>query len=94
MTKKELLKAGVKMVVGCGVSCIITNAVTFTTPVLAVSMIKKFCIGAGSFALSAMVSDKTTEYTDGKIDEAIEEIKKFMDEGEKDKKEETKEDGR
>lgn len=89
MTKKELLKAGVKAIVGCGVGCIITNAVAFTTPVLAIGVLKKICIGAGSFALSTMVSEKVTDYTDEKVDEAFESFKKMMDEKE-DKKEESK----
>lgn len=83
MTKRELIKSGIKVVVSVGVGCIVTNAVAFTTPVVGIGVIKKLCIGAGSFALSTMVSDKTTEYTDKKIDEGLDEFKKMMEEDNK-----------
>lgn len=77
MTKLELVKAGTKFVVSIGVGAIVTNAVAFTTPVLAVGVLKKAAIGVGSFVLSAMISDKAVDYTDEKIDEAVEELKKL-----------------
>ncbi len=86
MTKKELLKSGVKLVVSFGVGTIVTNAVAFTTPVVAMGLLRRAAISVGSFAMSMMVSDKVTDYTDEKLDEAIEEAKKFMDE-DKNKKE-------
>lgn len=77
MTKLELVKAGSKFVVSIGVGAIVTNAVAFTTPVLAVGVLKKAAIGVGSFVLSAMLSDKAVDYTDEKIDECVEELKKL-----------------
>lgn len=82
MTKLELLKAGSKFVVSVGVGAIVTNAVAFTTPVLAVGVLKKAAIGVGSFVLSAMLSDKAADYADEKIDEAVEELKKLVEEEE------------
>lgn len=81
MTKLDVVKAGTKFVVSVGVGAIVTNAVAFTTPVLAVGVLKKAAIGVGSFVLSAMLSDKATEYTDEKIDEAVEELKNISNEG-------------
>ena len=77
MSKIEVFKAGTKFVVSVGVGAIISNAVAFTTPVIAVGVLKKAAIGVGSFVLSSMVSDKATEYTDEKIDEFLDEIKKL-----------------
>lgn len=85
MTKKEILKSGVKLLVSFGVGTIVTNAVAFTTPVIAMGLFKKAAVSVGSFVLSAMVSDKATEYTDEKIDEVMEETQKFMADNEEDK---------
>lgn len=87
MTKKELLKSGVKLVVSFGVGTIVTNAVSFTTPAVAMGLLRRAAISVGSFAMSMMVSDRVTDYTDEKLDEAIDEAKKFMDESKEDKKE-------
>ena len=78
MTKLEIVKGATKFVVSIGVGAIMTNAVAFTTPVLAVGVLKKAAIGVGSFVLSAMVSDKACEYTDEKIDEAVKELKELV----------------
>lgn len=80
MTKLDVLKGATKFVVSVGVGSIVTNAIAFTTPVLAVGVLKKAAIGVGSFVLSAMLSDKATEYTDEKIDEVVEEVRKLSDE--------------
>lgn len=79
MNKIEAVKGATKFVVSVGVGAIITNAVTFTTPVLAIGVLKKAAIGVGSFVLSAMVSEKASDYADEKIDEFIDEIKKFSE---------------
>lgn len=80
MTKKELVKAGAKLIVSVGVGTIITNAVAFTTPVVAMGVLKRACIGIGSFALSMYTSDKVTDYTDEKLDEVFEEVCNAMKE--------------
>lgn len=80
MSKIDVLKGATKFVVSVGVGSIVSNAVAFTTPVLAVGVLKKAAIGVGSFVLSAMLSDKAGDYTDEKIDELIDEIKKLDDE--------------
>lgn len=80
MSKIEVVKGATKFVVSVGVGAIVTNAVAFTTPVLAVGVLKRAAIGVGSFVLSSMLSDKAGEYTDEKIDEVVEEIKKLSEE--------------
>lgn len=85
MTKKEVLKGAVKLAVSFGVGCIMTNAVAFTTPVIAMGVVKKAAIGVGSFVLSCMVSDKAADYTDEKIDEIEGEVRKFIEDNEKEK---------
>ena len=88
MTKKEIIKAGAKLVVSFGVGTIVTNAVAFTTPALAMGVLKRAAIGIGSFALSMYTSDKVADYTDEKIDEVFEEFDKTMcEDKDKNKKE-------
>lgn len=82
MTKKEVLKAGAKLVVSFGVGTIVTNAVAFTTPVVAMGVLKRVAIGIGSFTLSAFTSEKIADYADEKIDEAFDEFSKMSDETE------------
>lgn len=80
MTKLDAFKGVTKFVVSVGVGSIVTNAVAFTTPVLAVGMLKKAAIGVGSFVLSAMLSEKASDYADDKIDEFVDEVKKVIEE--------------
>lgn len=80
MTKKEMIKAGVKLIISFGVGTIVTNAVSFTTPQLAMGVLKRASIGIGSFALSMYTSDKVSDYADEKIDELYSEIDKVMKE--------------
>lgn len=78
MTKKEVIKAGVKLVVSFGVGSIVTNAVTFTTPVAAMGTLKRVAIGIGSFAMSAFASEKIADYADEKVDEAFTELDQMV----------------
>lgn len=81
MNKIELLKNGARAIVSTGVTTIITNAVMFTTPAGAMAnVISKVCIGASSIVLGAMVSEKAVKYTDEKIDEAVDFVKKSVEE--------------
>lgn len=88
MTKRELLNAGVRLVVSVGVGAIVGNAVAFTTPVLAIGVLKRTCIGIGSFAMSCMVSDKVADYAEEKVNAALDEVQKFAKEADQDVKEE------
>lgn len=91
MTKKEMIKAGTKLIITFGVGTIVSNAVAFTTPAFAMGVLKRASIGIGSFALSMYTSDKVADYADGKIDEVFAEAEKVMcEENEKCKKEESK----
>lgn len=80
MTKIDALKAASKLVVSIGVGAIVSNAVTFTTPVLAMGLLKRAAVGVGSFVLSCMVSEKACDYTDEKIDAAVVELQKMSEE--------------
>lgn len=80
MSKIDIIKGATKFVVSVGVGSIVSNAVAFTTPVMAVGVLKKAAIGVGSFVLSSMLSDKAGEYTDEKIDEIVEEVRKLGEE--------------
>lgn len=80
MTKKEVIKAGAKLIVSFGVGSIVTNAVTFTTPVAAMGTLRRVVIGIGSFAMSAFASEKIADYTDEKIDEAFAELDQMVTE--------------
>ena len=83
MSKIEVIKRATKFVVSVGVGAIVTNAVTFTTPVLTVGVMKKAAISVGSFVLGAMLSEKATDYTDEKIDEFVDEVRKLTEEEKK-----------
>lgn len=80
MTKKDVSKAVVKLFVGVGVGTIVTNAIAFTTPMVAMGVLKRAAIGIGSFALSMYTSDKVADYTDEKIDEVFDELGKVVNE--------------
>ena len=87
MTKKEVIKAGAKLVVSFGVGTIVTNAVAFTTPVVAMGVLKRVAIGIGSFTLSAFTSEKIADYADEKIDEVFESIEVTIKEDEENREE-------
>lgn len=82
MTKKEMVKAGVKLLVSFGVGTVVTNAVSATTPVGTLGTLKNIGVAIGSFAMSAFASDKISDYADEKIDELIDEAKKVVSEDE------------
>lgn len=75
MNKIDMAKGAAKFVVSIGVGAIVTNAVAFTTPIVATGLLMKGAIGVGSLVLSSMLSDKASEYTDEKIDEIVDEVK-------------------
>ena len=77
MKKIEVFKGATKFVVAVGVGAIVSNAVAFTTPALAIGVFKRAAISIGSFVLSSMVSEKACDYTDEKIDLCLEELKKL-----------------
>lgn len=77
MSKIEVLKGVAKFAVSVGVGAIVSNAVSFTTPVMSMGLLKKAAVGIGSFVLGAMLSEKTCEYVDQKIDQALDEVRKL-----------------
>ena len=67
MKKLEAIKTASQIIVSVGVGAIVGNAVKITTPGN-LGLVKKICVGVGSFVLSNMVSEKAIEYVDEKID--------------------------
>jgi len=65
--KIGLVKLGTALVVGSGISSIISNAVKDTTPE-GTSRLNKICIWSGVLVLTCMVGDKVCKYTDNAID--------------------------
>lgn len=76
MTKEVLVKR-IKQIgglaIGVGVSTIVGNATKCVTPET-VKGFTKVCVGIGSFALGAVLSDATVKYTNGMVDEISEMI--------------------
>lgn len=66
--KIQIAKAVGGIIVGIGVTAIVSNIVKGTTP-STTGAIKKLCIGVTAIVIGSMVADKVTEYTDGKIEE-------------------------
>lgn len=80
MSKVDIFKQVSSMVVSIGVSAIIGNTVRATTPAQ-VNTIKKVCIGVGGFVLTSMVSGAATKYSEAKIDDSVNSIKKAVKDG-------------
>lgn len=80
MKKIEVLKGVAKFAVSVGVGAIVSNAVSFTTPMMGMGLLKKAAIGLGSFVLGAMLSEKTCDYVDQKIEQALDEVRKIATE--------------
>lgn len=77
--KIKTVKVVAGIVVSIGVGAIVGNAIKATTPAN-VSTIKKVCISVGAFVLSGIITDKAVSYTETKITEAIESVKKMVHE--------------
>lgn len=76
MEKKEVLKTGKQILtfmVSLGTGAIIANAISHTSPAN-MHVLKKACVLVGGLALGSMVSDKTTEYAEQKVDEFVDAI--------------------
>lgn len=77
MKKLEMIKAAGEIVVSVGVGLIVGNAIKSTTP-NNMGLIKKICIGVGSFILTSMVGDCATKYAEQKFDEAVDQVKEMI----------------
>jgi len=73
MTGLGIFKSVVGVVVGAGVSTIVKEVVAKNVD-RPDSKVERFLIGAGSFGLSLLLSDLTTDHLDTKIDVAVERI--------------------
>lgn len=84
MTKKEVFKGATKVVICCGTSTIINNIVQSTSNVARLGTVKGLCVNVTSFVISSMLSEKLCDYTDLKIDQFEEELKKLSEEDKND----------
>ena len=82
MTKTDVAKRIVTVVVGFGISKIVSGIIRNNTTPERVS--DQIAINAGSYVIGAMIADQAKKFTDAKIDEIV---KHWNDM--KDKKEET-----
>lgn len=81
MKKVDMIKAAGSIIISVGVGAIVGNVIKCTTPP-SVGTIKRVCIGVGGFVLSSMIGDKTTEYAEKKVDDAVNSIKNMVKEEE------------
>ncbi len=81
MKKIEMLKAAGEIIISVGVGAIVGNVIKSTTPI-GTGPVKKLCILVGSFVLCNMVGDQAIDYTEKKIDEAVEQVKQMVNNGE------------
>ena len=80
MTKLEIAKKVVGIVVSIGVGAIVSNAVKSNTPD-SVGALKKVCIGVGAFVIGSMLSDIAVKHMDQTIDNTVKEVKKMVTNG-------------
>lgn len=73
MTGLGIFKSVVGVVVGAGVSTIVKEVVHKNVDEPD-SKLERFLIGAGTFGLSLLISDLTTDHLDTKIDVAVNRI--------------------
>lgn len=76
MTKRDMIKTGIKTVVSIGVGEIVMNAVSYITPPTPMGLLKRAMIGIGAFAIGLYAGDKVSDYTELKIEEVFQEIDK------------------
>lgn len=76
ITKMEMFKTGVGIVVSVGVGAIVGNAIKSTTPDT-IGLVKKACVAVGAFVVSHMIQEKASEYVENKIDNTVKQIEEF-----------------
>lgn len=86
MNKLEAIKNVAKVVVSIGVGAVVGNAVKCTTPE-DTKGIGKLVVTLGSLVIANMISDKSADYVEKKIDDTVEEVKDALAEVEPTKKE-------
>ena len=85
MKKLSIIKGASTFMTSVGVGSIVSNAVKVVAPIATMNPIMKVCVMVGSFALSTMISDKTSKYMEEQIDECAKlanDILKIADEEE------------
>lgn len=74
MSALNVFKTVAAIVVSTGAGAIVGNTVKLTTPE-DVKLISKVAIAAGGFALSGIVADAASKYTENEIDSTIAQVK-------------------
>lgn len=74
MKKLDMIKGGVELLVGTGVSILVGGAIAKVRPAQ-LSAIKKLAVGSASIALGMMATDTVTAYVDEKFDETVNNVK-------------------
>lgn len=83
MKKMDMVKKVGGIIVSIGVGAIVGNVIKCTTPAT-MGTIKKVCVAVGSFVLCNMVADSAANYTEQTIDNAVNEVKKMVKNGDLD----------
>ena len=81
MKKVEMIKLAGKIIITVGTSNIVSNIVRCTTPIM-IGPINRACIGVGCFVLGAMLGDKAVNYAEETFNDAKEQIKNMVENGE------------
>lgn len=79
--KVNMIKVIVGLGVAVGVTAIVGGAIKSVTPATT-NMLKKACIGLGGFAISGIITDAATNYSDKTVDKVVEsyyEVKNSID---------------
>lgn len=74
MNPVNIFKTVAAIAVSSGAGAIVGNTVKLTTP-SDVKLVSKITIAAGSLALSGLVSDVASKYTEAEIEKAVEQVK-------------------
>ncbi len=74
-----IIKKASTLVTSAGVGTIVSYGVKFVTPIATLNPVMKVCVYAGSFVLSSMIADKSSQYVEEQIDDISESVKNFLD---------------
>lgn len=77
MKKMEIIKGISSLAVSVGVVNVISKIAKSAAPA-GTNPIIKICTTVGTFVISSMITDKAAEYTDKKIDDTVDSLKKAV----------------
>lgn len=76
MNKLDILKGGTELLVSMGVGAIVGNVIKMTADPEQ-GRIKKIATGLGGFVISSMITDKAVVYSNDRIDNIAETVRKL-----------------